>query len=205
VLQEGEVERIGGGGVRKVDVRVIASTNRQLDEDVRQRRFREDLFYRLNVFPLTVPPLRQRREDIPLLVDTFVRRFAAAQGKPITSIPQPLIDELVGHEWPGNVRELSNLVEQAVIMSTDGALRLPSRLTGPRRADLPGEARRSGDRGTLEDVEREYVVQVLEECGWRIEGARGAARRLGLHPNTLRNRMRKLGVRRPGPALSERP
>ena len=199
VIQEGEIERIGGGGIRKVDVRVIAATNRRLEEEVHQGRFREDLFYRLNVFPLTIPPLRQRRDDIPLLVETFVRRIAAAQGKPVTTIPQPVMDELVAHEWPGNVRELSNLLEQAVITSSDGILRLPSRLGGPARIDAPGAG--SGpartDRGTLEDVERQYVLEVLEACSWRIEGEGGAARRLGLHPNTLRNRMRKLGVRRP--------
>ena len=199
VLQEGEVERIGGGGVRKVDVRVMAATNRQLDEEVREGRFREDLFYRLSVFPLTVPPLRQRRDDIPLLVENFVRRFAAAQGKTITSIPQPLMEELVAHDWPGNVRQLANLIEQAVIISTDGTLRLPSRLTSPGRsnAGTAGGREDGADRGTLEEVEREYVLEVLEACGWRIEGEGGAARRLGLHPNTLRNRMRKLGLRRP--------
>jgi PAS domain S-box-containing protein len=199
VIQEGEVERIGGGGVRKVDVRVMAATNRRLEEEVRQGRFREDLFYRLNVFPLTVPPLRLRRDDIPLLVETFVRRFAAAHGKPIASISQPVMDEFVTHEWPGNVRELSNIVEQAVITSTDGTLRLPSRLTGPGRANSKAAGGRPDDtdRGTLEDVEREYVLEILETCSWRIEGAEGAAERLGLHPNTLRNRMRKLGLRRP--------
>jgi PAS domain S-box-containing protein len=197
VLQEGEVERIGGGGVRKVDVRVIAATNRNLEEDVRQGRFREDLFYRLNVFPLTVPPLRQRRDDIPLLVGGFVRRFASAHGKTITGIPQPVMDELVAHDWPGNVRELSNVLEQAVITSTDGTLRLRSRLTKATRADAAPEGQ-PGDQGTLEDVERRYVLQVLGGSGWRIEGEGGAARRLGLHPNTLRNRMRKLGIQRPG-------
>ena len=199
VLQEGEVERIGGGGVRKVDVRVMAATNRQLDEEVREGRFREDLFYRLSVFPLTVPPLRQRRDDIPLLVENFVRRFAAAQGKTITSIPQPLMEELFDHDWPGNVRQLANLIEQAVIISTDGTLRLPSRLTSPGRsnAGTAGGREDGADRGTLEEVERQYVLEVLEACSWRIEGEGGAARRLGLHPNTLRNRMRKLGLRRP--------
>jgi transcriptional regulator with GAF, ATPase, and Fis domain len=199
VIQEGEVERVGGGGVRRVDVRVIAATNRHLEEEVRTGRFREDLFYRLNVFPLTVPSLRQRRDDIPLLVQTFVRRFAAAQGKTITNIPQPLMEELVAHDWPGNVRQLANLIEQAVIMSTDGTLRLPSRLTSPGRGDggAAGGREDGADRGTLEEVEREYVLEVLEACSWRIEGEGGAARRLGLHPNTLRNRMRKLGLRRP--------
>ena len=199
VLQEGEIERIGGGGVRKVDVRVMAATNRNLDEEVRQGRFREDLFYRLNVFPLTVPPLRQRRDDIPLLVKTFVRRFATAQGHPITEIPRPVMNELVAHDWPGNVRELSNLLEQAVITSTGGTLRLPSRLSGAARADAGEKSGTSGDGDgrTLEEVERDYMLEVLQACGWRIEGEGGAARRLGLHPNTLRNRMRKVGLHRP--------
>jgi PAS domain S-box-containing protein len=197
VLQEGEVERLGGGGTRRVDVRVIAATNRDLEEEVRRGRFREDLIYRINVFPLTVPPLRQRRDDIPLLAETFVRRFASAHGKTITGIPQPVMDELATHDWPGNVRELSNVLEQAVITSTDGTLRLRSRLTKAARADAAPQGR-PGDQGTLEDVERRYVLQVLGGCGWRIEGKGGAARRLGLHPNTLRNRMRKLGIERPG-------
>jgi PAS domain S-box-containing protein len=198
VIQEGEVERIGGGGVRKVDVRVIAATNRHLEEEVRQGRFREDVFYRLNVFPITVPPLRQRRDDIPLLVETFVRRFATAQGKTMTSIPQPLMDELLSHEWPGNVRELSNLLEQAVIMSAEGVLRLPSRLGAPLSSKaVPSQDGPSGYRGTLQEVEREYIGQVLEACSWRIEGDAGAAERLELHPNTLRHRLRKLGLRRP--------
>jgi len=199
VLQEGEVERVGGGSVRKVDVRVMAATNRNLEEDVRQGRFREDLFYRLNVFPLTVPPLRQRRDDIPLLVKTFVRRFATAQGHPITEIPRPVMNELVAHDWPGNVRELSNLLEQAVITSTGGTLRLPSRLSGAARADAGEKSGTSGDGDgrTLEEVERDYMLEVLQACGWRIEGEGGAARRLGLHPNTLRNRMRKVGLHRP--------
>jgi PAS domain S-box-containing protein len=207
VLQEGEIERIGGGGVRKVDVRVMAATNRTLVEEVRQGRFREDLFYRLNVFPLTVPPLRQRRDDIPLLVKTFVRRFAAAQGHPITEIPRPVMNELVAHDWPGNVRELSNLLEQAVITSTGGTLRLPSRLSGAARADAGERSGPSGDGDgrTLEEVERDYILEVLQACGWRIEGEGGAARRLGLHPNTLRNRMRKVGLRRPTGARPQTP
>ena len=192
VIQEGKVERIGGGSARAVDVRVIAATNRTLEEEVRRGRFREDLFYRLNVFPLTVPPLRQRREDIPHLVEHFVGRFAAAQGKVITRVPQPVMDELVTHDWPGNIRELSNVIERAVITATDDTLRLSAHLSGEG-----GPPAASGYRGTLDEVEREYIGQVLEGCSWRIEGSGGAADRLGLHPNTLRNRMRKLGLRRP--------
>jgi len=197
VIQEGEVERIGGGGTLRIDVRVIAATNRRLDDEVRQGRFREDLFYRLNVFPLTIPPLRQRREDVPLLVETFVRRFSAAQGKSITQIPRPVMDELSAHDWPGNIRELSNVIEQAIVTSAGEALRLTSRLTARGGTDSGRARPGSADRGTLEDVERQYVLEVLEMSDWRIEGEGGAARRLGLHPNTLRNRMRKLGIRRP--------
>ena len=192
IRDRGKVERIGGGSARAVDVRVIAATNRTLEEEVRRGRFREDLFYRLNVFPLTVPPLRQRREDIPHLVEHFVGRFAAAQGKVITRVPQPVMDELVTHDWPGNIRELSNVIERAVITATDDTLRLSAHLSGEG-----GPPAASGYRGTLDEVEREYIGQVLEGCSWRIEGSGGAADRLGLHPNTLRNRMRKLGLRRP--------
>ncbi len=145
-----------------------------------------------------MPPLRQRRDDIPLLVETSVRRFAAAQGKTIASIPQPLMDELLSHEWPGYVRELSNLLEQAVITSAEGVLRLPSRLGArlPSKA-VPSRDGPSGYRGTLQEVERDYIERVLEGCSWRIEGDGGGAERLGIHPNTLRHRMRKLDLRRP--------
>lgn len=194
-IQEGEVARVGSDRTSHVDVRFIAATNKKLSEEVTRGRFREDLFYRLCVFPLTVPPLRQRKDDIPLLVRRFVDRLARAQRKSITRIPQPVIDELRGYDWPGNVRELESVLERAVITTTGDTLRLAGKLvagTEPSEKQ-PG----SRYRGTLAEVEREYVLGVLEECAWRIEGSGGGAERLGLHPNTLRFRMQKLGITRP--------
>ena len=202
VIQEGELERVGGDATIRVDVRIIAATNRTLAEEVRQRRFREDLFYRLNVFPLTVPPLRQRREDIPLLVQAFAQRHAVAQGKPVDRIPQPVMEELLAYDWPGNVRELSNVIERAVITSTEGTLRLAAHLSAGA-APAPAATNREG--GTLREVEKAHIEQVLEETSWRIEGDGGAAERLGLHPNTLRHRLRKLGIKRPPTPLGSTP
>jgi transcriptional regulator with GAF, ATPase, and Fis domain len=193
VLQEGEFERVGGDRTLRVNVRVIAATNRQLRDEVARGRFREDLYYRLHVFPLTVPPLRKRKEDIPALVHAFVRRFARVQCKAIDRVPQAVLDELMAHDWPGNIRELENIVERAAIGSTDGTLRLAERLTASTSSPAAG----AGYQGTLQDFERRYILEVLEMSRWRIEGDRAAAERLGLHPNTLRFRMRKLGIQRP--------
>jgi len=144
------------------------------------------------VYPITVPTLRSRPEDIPLLVNAFVQRFARAQGKQIEETPKAVMDELVNYDWPGNVRELENVIERAVITSSGKVLRLAARLE-PR-----GATRSEGDyQGSLHDVERAYVSRILELSDWRIEGKKGAAELLGLHPNTLRFRMRKLGIRRP--------
>jgi PAS domain S-box-containing protein len=201
VLQDGEFERVGGARTLRVDVRLIAATNRQLREEVQHGRFREDLYYRLHVFPLTVPPLRKRKEDLPALVDAFVRRFAREQRKVIDRVPQPVLDELSAYNWPGNIRELENIIERAVIDSGDGTLRLAERLT-PASARVAIE---DGYQGTLQDFERRYILQVLEMSHWRIEGERAAAQRLGLHPNTLRFRMRKLGIQRPSAAPTSLP
>jgi len=201
-LQEGEVERVGGERTLTVDVRVIAATNRNLEAEVRRGGFREDLFYRLNVFPLTVPPLRQRREDIPDLIQLFARRYASAHVRRVDGIPQAVMDELVRYDWPGNVRELSNVIERAVITSPGGPLRLAAHLEQSERGPVGND---SDYRGSLQDVERDYVRQVLESSGWRIEGEGGAAELLGLHPNTLRFRMRKLGIQRPVAAAQRSP
>jgi len=190
VLQEGELERVGGEATIRVDVRVIAATNRNLKQEVDRGAFREDLYYRLHVYPITVPTLRRRRDDIPLLVNALVGRFARAQGKDIVEIPKPVMDELVNYDWPGNVRELENVLERAVITSSSKVLRLAARLEP--RATTDGDY-----QGSLQDVERAYVSRILELSAWRIEGRKGAAERLGLHPNTLRFRMRKLGIKRP--------
>jgi chemotaxis protein methyltransferase CheR len=194
VLQDGEFERVGGDRTLRVNVRVIAATNRQLRDEVARGRFREDLYYRLHVFPLTVPPLRKRKDDIPALVHAFVRRFARAQCKAIDRVPQAVLDELRAYDWPGNIRELENIVERACIGSTDGTLRLAERLTASAAPPAAG----AGYQGTLQDFERRYILEVLEMSRWRIEGDRAAAERLGMHPNTLRFRMRKLGIQRPG-------
>jgi formate hydrogenlyase transcriptional activator len=197
VLQEGEIERIGGDRTIKVDVRVIAATNRRLGDEVARGRFRQDLYYRLHVYPITVPPLRRRKEDIPVLASAFVRRFALAQGKAVDRIPRAVLDELVRYDWPGNVRELQNVIEQAVITTRGRSLRLAARLTRPvERREEPGDPRYEG---TLDEIERRYIRRVLDLCGWRIEGAGKAAELLGMHPNTLRFRMAKLGIRRPVP------
>ena len=177
-------------------MRVIAATNRDLATEVRAGRFREDLFYRLNVFPIAVPPLRERREDIPLLVWAFVREFEVTMGKRIESIPKKSLDALVAYEWPGNVRELRNVIERGMIVSSGPALRL----------EIPaGSAPAShGDEGTrLEDVERRHILMVLERTRWRIRGSQGAADILGLKPTTLEARMAKLGIKRAPSAPSD--
>jgi len=192
VLQDGELERVGGDQTIKVDVRVIAATNRQLQKEVEQERFREDLYYRLHVYPITVPTLRQRKDDIPLLVHASVQRFCQNQGKRIDQISPQVMEELVQYAWPGNVRELENVIERAVITTRDNKLHLAARLSNVQSTD-----KEPVHRGSLEDVQRDYIKETLEQVGWRIEGKGGAAELLQLHPNTLRFRMRKLGIERP--------
>jgi PAS domain S-box-containing protein len=192
VLQDGELERVGGDQTIKVDVRVIAATNRQLKKEIEQGRFREDLYYRLHVYPITVPTLRRRKDDIPLLVHAFVQRFSQNQGKRIDQISPRVMEELVGYEWPGNVRELENVIERAVITTRENKLHLAARLSNVQSAD-----KEPVHRGSLEDVQRDYIEEILDQVGWRIEGKGGAAELLQLHPNTLRFRMRKLGIARP--------
>src|SRR5688572_2853158 len=186
-LQEQQVERLGSGGrTTSIDVRVIAATNQDLEEMVLQRAFRADLFYRLNVFPIQVPPLRERIEDIPPLVAYFVRRFAERQGKCIEEIPESFIDTLRQYTWPGNVRELQNVVERAVIATTGRTLQIP-------RADA--RARRSASSArTLAEVERDHILATLDATKWVVGGWNGAAARLGLSRTTLISRMQRLGV-----------
>jgi transcriptional regulator with GAF, ATPase, and Fis domain len=188
VLQEREIERLGGTGPIKVDVRIVAATNRDLEQMVADGAFREDLYYRLNVFPIRVPPLRERPEDIPTLAWAFVDEFARALGKRIETIPKEQVIALQRYAWPGNVRELRNVIERAVIVSS-----------GPRLVIEPPRARVVSARQAvrLDDVEREHVRTVLERTGWRIRGSGGAAELLGLKPSTLEGRMAKLGLRRP--------
>jgi transcriptional regulator with GAF, ATPase, and Fis domain len=189
VLQDGEFERLGSSTTIKVDARVIAATNRDLAAGVRAGRFREDLFYRLNVFPIAIPPLRDRSEDIPLLVWTFVRELEVTMGKRIESIPKECLDALLAYSWPGNIRELRNVVERAMIVSTGVALR-PQVPVG-----APSELA-TRDSSRLEDIERRHIRAVLERTRWKVRGPRGAANILGLKPTTLEARMAKLGIKR---------
>jgi formate hydrogenlyase transcriptional activator len=185
-LQEGHVERLGSGGrATSVDVRVIAATNQDLEELVQQRAFRADLFYRLNVFPITVPPLRERPEDIPLLIAHFVHRFAERHGKKVEEVPDEVIARLKHYAWPGNVRELQNVVERAVVATTGPTLVLPEPERRTSRATTPR---------TLAQVEREHIVATLQATNWVLGGWDGAAARLGLSRTTLISRMQRLGI-----------
>ena len=191
VLQDGEFQRVGGTRTVKVDVRILAATNRDLPRALAEGHFREDLYYRLGVFPILVPPLRDRREDIPLLVWAIIERRQAELGRRVERVSKSIMDALSSYGWPGNVRELENVIERALILSPGSTLRL----------DEPFPAMGSGPAAPLvervDQVEREHLLRVLERYGWKIEGAGHAAEALGLHPSTLRGRMQKLGIRRP--------
>ncbi|HSE87294.1 MAG TPA: sigma 54-interacting transcriptional regulator [Candidatus Binatia bacterium] len=204
VLQEGEFERLGGSTTIKVNVRVIAATNRELSQEVSAGRFRQDLFYRLNVYPITIPPLRERTDDIPLLVSHYAREIGERLGKKITEVPAQVLHDFIEYNWPGNIRELQNVIERAVIVSTDGILRLREPLVQATTAPTSkGEtSNESPPTSSLEAVEREHILRALEGTGWRIQGPKGAAALLKLHPSTLRFRMKKLGLTK---ALSYRP
>jgi len=188
VIQENEFERLGGNKTIKVDVRIIAATNRNLKAEVDQGTFREDLWYRVNVYPITMPPLRQRREDVPLLVEHFANMYAKKFGKNIASVSPRTMEELQEHSWPGNIRELANVIERAVIHTHGSVLQVVDHFKPVAVESVPTE--------TLEEVEREYIIRTLENTGWRIEGPQGAAKILGLNPSTLRTRMIKLGIQR---------
>ena len=196
VLEQGELERVGGTETLKLDVRILAATHRDLRADVEAGRFREDLFYRLYVYPVTVPPLRQRRGDVPLLVESFVPRIAARIGKAVAEVPAEVLRMLCGYDWPGNVRELKNVIERAVVISHDGVLRLPEPLTVSRAPEPASAAAKPAIDHTLEELERRHILSVLETTGWRVSGPQGAAKILGLNPSTLRSRMKKLGLER---------
>jgi len=190
VIQDGEFERVGSSQTIKVDVRVIAATNRHLEEEVRKGRFREDLWYRLNVFPITVPPLRDRMEDIPPLVNFYVKKISKRLSKAIEIIPENVMNALQDYHWPGNVRELENVLERAVINSSGPKLHLMDQLKKPHKDFTTAQK-------TLEEVERDYIVLALEQTRWKVSGSNGAAEILGLDRSTLRARMRKLGIVKP--------
>ena len=189
VIQEAEIERVGGTKTLKIDVRIIAATNRDLRAEVDKGTFRQDLWYRLNVFPITVPPLSQRREDIPLLIEHFVEKSAKKFNKTIKSVPTKTMQRLKAHSWPGNIRELANVIERAIIHSQGNVLQLADRFDQPVNVAVESPL-------SLEKVERDHIVRTLENTGWRIEGPHGAARVLGLNPSTLRTRMAKLQIQR---------
>jgi formate hydrogenlyase transcriptional activator len=191
VLQEGEFERVGSSQTMKVDVRVIAATNRDLSDIVSRGIFRSDLYYRLNVFPLESPALRERKDDIPLLVSFFLSRFGKKLGKEVRGVAQKSMECLVHYNWPGNVRELQNVIERAVVLARGPVVQVDESML---RSDL-GEADASPIE-TLDTHERNHIVRALNETSWVIHGKKGAAKLLGINPSTLRSRMEKLGVKR---------
>ena len=194
VLQEQEFERLGSTRTHQVDVRLVAATNRDLEEMVNHGQFRSDLYYRLNVFPVQLPPLRERREDIPALVSHFVERFGRRMGREIDNIPTETMSALSSYQWPGNIRELQNLIERAVILSNDGVLPNPLPPPGTRGIAIAPAAPVT----TLKDSERTLILRTLEEVSWVIGGPKGAAAKLGLKRTTLIHKMQKLGISRPG-------
>jgi chemotaxis protein methyltransferase CheR len=193
VIQDGEFERLGSARTIKVDTRIIAATNRNLEEEVRKGNFREDLWYRINVFPITMPPLRDRKEDIPLLVDFYVKKIAKRMGKAINVVPSNIMKALQEYHWPGNVRELENVLERAVINSSGPKLRLVDELINNKKLfkDLSTSSK------TMEAVERDHIIKVLEQTQWKVSGKNSAAEILGLNRSTLRARMQKLNIRKP--------
>ena len=191
VIQDGEFSRLGSSRTVKVDVRIIAATNRDLYEEMRLGRFREDLFYRLNIFPITIPPLRDRTEDIPLLVEYFLEKFNRKLGKNLRNVTNETMGHLMAHAWPGNIRELESVIERAAIVSQGATLQVLDEFS------VPVPARPQEETKPLVDLERDYISEVLRKTHWRIEGDHGAAHILGINPSTLRGRMRKEGIHRP--------
>lgn len=197
VIQEREFERVGGNITIPVDVRIIAATNRSLSGAMEEGHFRADLYYRLNVYPITVPPLRKRQSDIPLLVNHFVKQFSKKTGTIIDQVPAAVMEQLRDYSWPGNIRELRNVIERAVITSPGPALQLPEAIVkdaAKKAPDVEGGSAPSLLR--LQEIEHDHIVRVLKAKDWRISGERGAARVLGLNPSTLRFRMKKLGIKK---------
>jgi len=202
-LQSGEFERVGGSRPLRTNARVIAASNRDLERAVREGRFRSDLYHRLAIFPIHLPPLRERPEDIPLLAAYLVTRKARQLGRSIERIPHGILDRLVAYEWPGNVRELDNVLERAIILSPGTSLRAEAiqlgsaAATKSRERHLRTESSGDGESDTLAAREREHILRICNATGWKIKGPDGAAGKLGLKPGTLYSRMQKLGIRRP--------
>jgi transcriptional regulator with GAF, ATPase, and Fis domain len=194
VLQEQEFERLGGTHTHHVDVRLVAATNRDLAAMVKRTEFRADLYYRLNVFPISVPPLRERRDDIPAPVKHFIDKFSRRMRKRIDVVPMETMSALMAFDWPGNIRELQNLIERAVILADDGVL--PNPLPAPGTQLLQVEPPGSG--ATLKDSERTLILNTLQSVGWKVGGPQGAAAKLGVQRTTLINKMKRLGISRRG-------
>jgi PAS domain S-box-containing protein len=194
VLQEGEFERLGNPKTMKVNVRVIAATNRNLQQAIEKKEFREDLYYRLNVFPIICPPLRERKEDIPLLVKHFCQKHEGKIGRKITNVPARVMDALMAYDWPGNIRELENIIERAMILSPGNTLEYGDWIPVEK---IPGNGR-GAVLTKLEDVEKNHILEVLNRTGWKVSGEKGAAKILGLNPTTLEARMKKMGIKREG-------
>ena len=193
-LQEREFERVGGTATLRFEGRVVAATNRNLEEAVARGELRSDLYYRLNVFPVSVPPLRERKQDMPFLAKHFAAKHGKALGRQVKRISSRMLDHMATRNWPGNVRELESFVQRALIVGKGPVLQLADPLPPAPSGSERAPARETGQR--LEDVEREHVWRVLQETNWVVEGERGAAARLGLAPSTLRSRMKKFGIRR---------
>ena len=196
VVQEGQFERVGNSRTITVDVRIIAATNRDLEKDVAAGRFRADLYYRLNIYPITVPPLRNRRGDIPLLVAFFVPRISSDLGKHVNQIPPGVLAALLKYDWPGNVRELRNVLERTIIATPDRVLRLPDDFNRGAGTRIPEERAQAVKLENLDEMTRRYIIRVLESVQWQIEGPGGASEILKLKPSTLRSRMQRLGIQR---------
>jgi formate hydrogenlyase transcriptional activator len=192
VLQEGEFERLGNPKTMKVNVRVIAATNRNLQQAIEKKEFREDLYYRLNVFPIICPPLRDRKEDLPLLVKHFCQKHEGKIGRKITDISAEVMDSLMAYDWPGNIRELENIIERAMILSSNNTLE-PGEWVPTQKIQI-GKASASATR--LDDVEKEHIIEALNKTKWKVSGEKGAAKILGLNPTTLEARMKKMGIKR---------
>jgi DNA-binding NtrC family response regulator len=191
VLQEQEFERVGSGRPTRVDVRLVAATHRDLAREVAEGRFRADLFYRLNVFPIHLPPLRERPDDIPLLVRHFLAQFQRKLAKPLRALSPESMDRVMRYPWPGNIRELQNVIERACVLATGPVVEIHDALTAARGTDTPAEG-----LGTLEAVERAHILRALRHCRGVISGPDGVAKLLDIHPNTLRSRMERLGIAR---------
>jgi transcriptional regulator with GAF, ATPase, and Fis domain len=198
VLQEQEFERLGSGRSHKVDVRLVAATHRDLTEMIKRNEFRADLYYRLNVFPIQVPPLRERREDIVPLMMHYVDVYARRMGKQIEHMAPETVAAFTSYDWPGNIRELQNLIERAVLLSSDGVLPNPLPSSQPEPRQFPQQQ-------TLEEAQREHILKVLEDSNWVLAGPGGAAARLGMKRSTLQFRMHKLGLSRPHPPARPKP